>query len=96
MSPALIGLGIAGLAVLLLVLRQPILSVLAAVALVLYIAFQDGEPVAASNLTLTVGKVGVERDVYEFAHRQPWLYGVLCVLLAAFTGYAASRVFRRG
>jgi C4-dicarboxylate transporter DctM subunit len=44
MSPALIGAGIAALAILLLVLRQPILSVLAAVALVLYTAFQDGEP----------------------------------------------------
>ncbi len=57
--------------------------------------FQDGDPVSVSNLTLTVEKVGFERDVYEFAHRQPWLYGVVCVLLAALTGYGASRVFRR-
>jgi len=58
--------------------------------------FQEGEPVSVSNLTLTVEKVGVERDLYEFAHRRPWTYGVLCVLLAAFTGWAASRLFRRG
>ena len=58
--------------------------------------FQDGEPLSVSNLTLTVEKVGFERDVYEFAHRRPWSYGVLCVLLAALTGYGASRVFRRG
>lgn len=57
--------------------------------------FQDGEPVSVSNLTLTVEKVGVERDIFEFAHRRPWTYGLLCVLLAAFTGWAASRVFRR-
>jgi uncharacterized protein (TIGR02186 family) len=57
--------------------------------------FQDGAPVGASNLTLTVQKVGVERDIYEFAHRRPWLYGVLCVLFAAGAGYLASRVFRR-
>ncbi len=57
--------------------------------------FQDGDPVSVSNLTLTVEKVGFERDVYEFAHRQPWLYGVVCVLLAGLTGYGASRVFRR-
>jgi len=57
--------------------------------------FQDGEPVSVSNLTLTVEKVGFERDVFEFAHRRPWTYGLLCVLLAAFTGWAASRVFRR-
>ena len=57
--------------------------------------FQDGAPAAVSNLTLTVEKVGIERDIYEFAHRRPWTYGVLCVLLAAFTGWLASRVFRR-
>ena len=56
--------------------------------------FRDGEPAGVSNLTLTVEKVGIERDIYEFAHRRPWSYGVLCVLLAALTGYAASRVFR--
>ncbi|CAN5246685.1 TIGR02186 family protein [soil metagenome] len=57
--------------------------------------FQDGRPVSVSNLTLTVEKVGFERDVYDFAHRHPWVYGVLCVLLAAGTGYGASRIFRR-
>jgi len=35
-----------------------------------------------SNLTLRVEKVGIERDIYEFAHRRPWSYGVLCVLLS--------------
>jgi uncharacterized protein (TIGR02186 family) len=57
--------------------------------------FQDGEPVSVSNLTLTVEKVGIERDIYEFAHRRPWSYGILVVLLAAFMGWGASRVFRR-
>jgi uncharacterized protein (TIGR02186 family) len=57
--------------------------------------FQDGAPVSVSNLTLTVEKVGFERDVFEFAHRRPWTYGLLCVLLAAFTGWVASRLFKR-
>lgn len=57
--------------------------------------FQEGEPVSVSNLTLTVEKVGIERDIFEFAQRRPWSYGVLCVLLAMFTGWAASRIFRR-
>jgi uncharacterized protein (TIGR02186 family) len=57
--------------------------------------FQQGRPTSVSNLTLTVEKVGFEREVYELAHRRPWLYGVLCVLLAAGAGYLASRVFRR-
>ena len=58
--------------------------------------FREGQPASVSNLTLTVEKVGLERDIFEFAHRQPWLYGVLCVFLAALTGYLASRVFKRG
>ncbi|WP_395651262.1 TIGR02186 family protein [Brevundimonas sp.] len=58
--------------------------------------FQEGRPSSVSNLTLTVEKVGFERDIYEFAHRRPWSYGLLSVLLAAGMGYLASRVFRRG
>jgi uncharacterized protein (TIGR02186 family) len=57
--------------------------------------FQEGEPVSVSNLTLTVEKVGIEREIYELAHRRPWSYGLLVVLLAAFTGWAASWLFRR-
>lgn len=57
--------------------------------------FQEGEPVNVSNLTLTVEKVGFERAIYDFAHQRPWLYGLFSVLLAAATGLAASRVFRR-
>lgn len=57
--------------------------------------FQDGQPVSATELELTVEKVGIERDIYEFSQNRPWTYGILCVLLAAFTGWAASRVFKR-
>lgn len=57
--------------------------------------FQDGEPVSVSNLTLTVEKVGIERGLYKFAHRRPWSYGILTVLLAALMGWGASRLFRR-
>ncbi len=57
--------------------------------------FQDGEPRSVSNLTLTVEKVGLERDIYEFAHRRPWLYGFAAVFSALFAGWAASVIFRR-
>jgi uncharacterized protein (TIGR02186 family) len=57
--------------------------------------FRDGDPVSVSNLTLTVEKVGIERGLYEFAHRRPWSYGLLTVLLAALMGWGASRLFRR-
>lgn len=57
--------------------------------------FQEGEPVSVAELDLTVEKVGLERTIYDFAHRRPWTYGVLCVLLAAAVGWSASRIFRR-
>jgi uncharacterized protein (TIGR02186 family) len=56
--------------------------------------FQEGAPVAVTSLTMTVEKVGLERDVYTFAMRRPWLYGLLSVLLAAGAGWLASRLFR--
>jgi uncharacterized protein (TIGR02186 family) len=57
--------------------------------------FQDGAPVSSRSRTLTVEKVGLERTVYQVAHRNPWLYGLVSVALAALTGWVASRLFRR-
>jgi uncharacterized protein (TIGR02186 family) len=57
--------------------------------------FQEGAPVSVASLTLTVEKVGLERDVYTFATRRPWLYGLFSVVLAAAAGWLASRLFRR-
>lgn len=57
--------------------------------------FQDGKPVSVRVRPLTVAKVGVERQVYDFAHLMPWLYGVVCVLIALVSGWAASALFRR-
>jgi len=57
--------------------------------------FQDGEPVSVRRQPLTVAKVGIERRLYDFAHLMPWLYGVVCVLLALASGWLASVLFRR-
>lgn len=57
--------------------------------------FQDGDPVSMRTRTLTVEKVGVERWIYEFAHRAGWLYGFAAVAVALVTGWAASALFRR-
>lgn len=57
--------------------------------------FQEGQSVSVSRLELNVDKVGVERAIHDFAHHRAWLYGVLSVILAAFTGWAASALFRR-
>lgn len=57
--------------------------------------FQAGRPVATRTRTLTVEKVGLERDVHHLARDRPWTYGVLAVLLAVLAGWAAAAAFRR-
>ncbi len=57
--------------------------------------FQDGVPVSERKRTLEVKKVGIERTLYSFARRSPWIYGLTSVLLAMLSGWIASRLFRR-
>lgn len=57
--------------------------------------FQDGEPVSLRTRELNVEKVGLERWLYRFAHEQPWVYGLLSVLIAVGAGWGASALFRR-
>ncbi|MDG2523177.1 TIGR02186 family protein [Caulobacter segnis] len=59
------------------------------------ILFQDGRPVSIRDRTLTVEKAGLERNLYLFAHRRPWIYGLASVAIALLAGWAASVVFRR-
>lgn len=59
------------------------------------ILFQDGRPVSRRVRGLTVEKVGLERTLYLFAHRRPWLYGLASVAVALAAGWAASVAFRR-
>ena len=56
--------------------------------------FSDGNVVQAQTSTLFVNKVGFERLVYDFAHKQPLAYGIVAVLVAFIAGWAASAVFR--
>jgi uncharacterized protein (TIGR02186 family) len=44
---------------------------------------------------IDVRKVGLERALYQLAHRQPVLYGLLAVLIAVASGWGASAIFRR-
>ncbi len=59
------------------------------------ILFQDGQAVARRSRELTIEKVGVERLISGFAHQRPWVYGMVCVLIALAAGWAASAAFRR-
>jgi uncharacterized protein (TIGR02186 family) len=54
----------------------------------------NGTVVQAQTSTLFVNKVGFEKLVFEFAHRQPLAYGIAAVLIAYLAGWAASAIFR--
>lgn len=59
------------------------------------ILFQDGEPVSRQARTITVEKAGLERWLFVFANQQPWLYGIVSVIIALTSGWLASVIFRR-
>lgn len=56
---------------------------------------QNGQVVAAQSTNLTVGKIGLGADVYDFAHRYAAFYGILAVLIAVAAGWGASAAFRK-
>ena len=57
--------------------------------------FHDGVMLDEIENRFEVRKVGFERWIYDLAHEQSLLYGVMCVLLAMFTGWAANAIFRK-
>jgi len=56
---------------------------------------RDGEIVAAQSSPLTVDKAGFGADIFDFAHRQAALYGILAVIAAVLAGLAGNALFRR-
>lgn len=57
--------------------------------------FRDGELISKNLSTLEVNKAGFERTIYVMAFTQPFLYGLLAVLVAVLTGLAGWYGFRR-
>ncbi len=57
--------------------------------------FKNGEIVARRSEGFAVRKMGFERFLALSAVQQPLLYGVVCVILALFTGWLGGVVFRR-
>lgn len=51
---------------------------------------RDGRVVDHQERMIGVRKAGLERFLYNMAHRQPFLYGVVSLLLAVAAGWAAS------
>jgi uncharacterized protein (TIGR02186 family) len=57
--------------------------------------FRDGKPVSTSETTLVVRKSGLEAKIFEFAHEQSALYGILAILTALVAGWLAGVIFRK-
>jgi len=58
--------------------------------------FREGQVTSAEIVPLTISKIGVGAEIYDFAHGPlALLYGLLSVLLAGSAGWAAGAVFRR-
>jgi uncharacterized protein (TIGR02186 family) len=56
---------------------------------------RDGEVVSAQTTPLIISKIGLGADIYDFAHNQAALHGVVAILLALMAGWAAHLAFRR-
>lgn len=57
---------------------------------------RDGRVVARQELSFRVERVGAAARIADVAESQPVVYGLLCILLAAFAGWMGSVLFRRG
>lgn len=57
--------------------------------------FKDGEIIAQKSNGFSVRKIGFERFLGLASRQQPLLYGLVCVVLALFTGWLGGVVFRR-
>ena len=56
---------------------------------------RDGLVVSAQTTPLNIRKAGTEADLYDFAHEQAGLYGLVAVFLALMAGWLAHLAFRR-
>ncbi len=59
------------------------------------ILFRDGDVISAQSTPLFIDQTGLERRLYNFAHDQPFGYGLATVLMAIFMGWISSLLFRR-
>ncbi|KMK66261.1 TIGR02186 family protein [Puniceibacterium sp. IMCC21224] len=55
---------------------------------------RDSIVIAEHETTIEVGKVGIERWLFNLSHEQPLLYGLLSLAIAIAAGWGASTGFR--
>lgn len=57
--------------------------------------FRAGQIIGTESSLLTVRKVGVGADIFDFAHERAALYGMIAILAALLSGWLAGIIFRR-
>lgn len=57
--------------------------------------FRNGEMVGADTAALAVNRVGLERRIYDVAHKRPVSYGIFCVMLSLIAGWIGGLAFRK-
>lgn len=57
--------------------------------------FEDGELLQRATKSLRVEQVGMSAKIQAFSRDIPWLYGVLCVFLALYTGWFSHKLRQR-
>lgn len=55
---------------------------------------REGRVIAEQERTIYVRKEGLERAIFNLAQRQPLIYGLLSLAMAAVAGWGASAAFR--
>jgi len=55
---------------------------------------RDQKVIAHQERVVGVRKVGLERFIFNLAHQQPLIYGLVSLVLAALAGWGASAAFR--
>lgn len=56
---------------------------------------RDDQVISAQATPLFIKKSGAEQVVFDFAHQQPFYYGIIAVTLALLAGWLAATVFRK-
>lgn len=57
---------------------------------------KDGNIINSKETKIVVHKVGIEANIYNFAHDYALFYGLLAIVIAVISGWTANAVFRRG
>ena len=56
--------------------------------------FSDGQLVTVQSTPLSVYKTGLDAFIFDLADKHSAIYGILAILVAVFSGWAAGRIFK--